>query len=222
MMKGTVYGMISMSNVFILRFSTCLQGDINKLNLALTFENPYVTVASDAFEGDLAPYGKELTEAMIKLMKAMKEMVVDKLPDLVSQAERFPDQIEWVKARAEVEFERLDMMAKAKAVSALASNIKTLGKVPGFVKGAAENYKAQFEELKELFEDMKNNKEKYGQGGKQCFDKKIHMPPPCYESVDGAISYTKQERGEWEYVMRGHHRGTYFDPTGVSKTHQSG
>mmetsp|Transcript_20415 Transcript_20415/g.19397 ORF Transcript_20415/g.19397 Transcript_20415/m.19397 type:complete len:147 (+) Transcript_20415:11-451(+) len=72
MVKGTVYGMISMSN-----------GDISKLNLGLTFENPFVTVANDAFAGDLAPYGKELTEAMVKLMKAMKEMVMDNLPDLV-------------------------------------------------------------------------------------------------------------------------------------------
>eukprot|EP00349_Pseudokeronopsis_sp_Brazil_P005403 CAMPEP_0202963460 /NCGR_PEP_ID=MMETSP1396-20130829/7445_1 /ASSEMBLY_ACC=CAM_ASM_000872 /TAXON_ID= /ORGANISM="Pseudokeronopsis sp., Strain Brazil" /LENGTH=69 /DNA_ID=CAMNT_0049684677 /DNA_START=383 /DNA_END=592 /DNA_ORIENTATION=- len=68
----------------------------------------------------------ELVEGLQKLLKALKEIVQDKLPDLAAQASRLPEEAEDVKNRAEPEFERLGLMEKAKAVSALASNIKTL------------------------------------------------------------------------------------------------
>lgn len=178
---------------------------------------PFLRISTDHLEGDLGKTSSEQVVAFGKLMQALHEMITDKLPGIVEAAEALPPQAEEVKRDAEPQFERLDMMAKAKAMAALAKNMKNLAKVPKFFKEALENQKQQMQDVKEFVEDVKNNQAQYGENGKKCYEGKHHLPPLCYEHVHGPINYSKDDRREWEHRVRGNHNGTFFDPSSVPK-----
>jgi len=77
-------------------------------------------------------------------------------------------------------------------------NVRTMGTLPGYVKGIYKMYKDQFEELQKIFSSLMNNQAKYAEKGKQCFEKKTHLPPQCYELAKGPIEYTSKKRHKWE------------------------
>ncbi len=65
-------------------------GDISKLKLTFIPDAPFIEVTNDAFEGDLASFAIDLFKSFVKFIKAVKTIVFDNLPDLLSQAKEFP------------------------------------------------------------------------------------------------------------------------------------
>ena len=84
---------------------------MSKLQLKFIPEPPFIDISSDAFAGtNLADFAIKVIAALVKCIKALKEMVIDNMPDLLKQAEGFPDEAEDVKNHAEHEFESLNPM----------------------------------------------------------------------------------------------------------------
>jgi len=144
----------------------------------------------------------------------MKEIVVDKLPNILTQAEEFPHRAEEVKEYSKAEFENLNPINKAKAIAAFAYNAKQLLKLPPYLKESLENFKSQYEELKEVIQDLKENQHKLKHDGGECFEKKLKDPVECYHLVHGEIKYNLKERQAWEAYRyeRRRHKGGHFDP----------
>ncbi len=74
---------------------------------------------------------------------------------MLESAEELPGQAEQAKDAAAGEFEALDIMKKGKALLAVGLNIKTLGKIPGFVKTSINGFKEDLTELKEALNELK-------------------------------------------------------------------
>jgi hypothetical protein len=58
----------------------------------LTFkeEPPFIEISSSHFEGDMVQYAIDLYNSFKKFILALKEIVMEKLPDILSQAQEFP------------------------------------------------------------------------------------------------------------------------------------
>eukprot|EP00349_Pseudokeronopsis_sp_Brazil_P002134 CAMPEP_0202964194 /NCGR_PEP_ID=MMETSP1396-20130829/8274_1 /ASSEMBLY_ACC=CAM_ASM_000872 /TAXON_ID= /ORGANISM="Pseudokeronopsis sp., Strain Brazil" /LENGTH=237 /DNA_ID=CAMNT_0049686111 /DNA_START=19 /DNA_END=732 /DNA_ORIENTATION=- len=158
--KGLFYSLVAIAG-----------GDMSKLQLKFIPNPPFMDVSNDAFQGtNLFDFAIKVIATIIKFIKAVNDIVVENLPDLVKTAAGFPEEVEDVKNHAEHEFESLNPISKAKAIAALAQNIKTLQKVPDFVNKAADELKSTLEEIKKLMEDLKQNLEEYAKNGRTCFD----------------------------------------------------
>lgn len=72
----------------------------------------------------------------------MKEIVEEKLPKIMREAEDFSYRVEEVKEHASHEFEALGVINKGKALVAFGINAKTLAKVPTMIKSSLESFKS--------------------------------------------------------------------------------
>jgi hypothetical protein len=50
-----------------------------------------------------------------------------------------------------------------------------------------------------------------------CHSKKLLHPIECYKEARGVISYTAEDRVEWEKKNHGWHKGVHFEPESISK-----
>jgi len=65
-----------------------------------------------------------------------------------------------------------------------------------------EQLKNDFMELKDALMDLKDNIKKLAMDALDCISKKLMKPFDCYKSSFGAITYTQDERTEWEDKMK--------------------
>jgi hypothetical protein len=79
------------------------------------------------------------------------------MPAVLESAEELPTKAEEAKENAQSELEGLDFMKKGKALLAVGLNIKTLGKIPGFIKSSIEGFKNDLNELKDAVNELKTN-----------------------------------------------------------------
>lgn len=107
-----------------------------------------------------------------------------------------------VKDRAGDQLEALDFMKKAKALLAIAYNIKQLGRVPALIKAAIEGLKGDLEEVKEAMKEVQTNYPQFKTHGAQCAAAGVKEPVGCYKRIYGPIKYTMPQRLEWEEKMR--------------------
>lgn len=87
-------------------------------------------------------FGEELIEAFERMMTALSEVVQDKLPGLVEQAQDFVDKAEQVKDSASGEFDSMNPLEKGKALGFMGINMAQMPKVSSQIKEALANYKA--------------------------------------------------------------------------------
>jgi len=120
----------------------------------------------------------------------VKEIVDDKLPDIIEEAQRLQYRVEEVKEHAGHEFERLNPMDKVKATANFAYNTKQLVKVPPFIKENYEKLKAIYEEVKEVIQELKEHQHDLKKNGADCYGKAMNDPIKCYEHIYGHIKYT--------------------------------
>ena len=78
-------------------------------------------------------------------LEAVFSAITEKLPDILSQAEKLPDEAEKVNNKAEPEFDKLDVFEKPKAIMYAAKNIQKLGKLPGLIQKSIENLKEELD-----------------------------------------------------------------------------
>lgn len=213
-MRASFVSLTALANVITFSY---VQGDMKKLQLGFTNEEPYFSIENEAFEGDLAPFAVGMIAAIIQLIKALRSVLEDNVPEVLKKAGLLPDEAQDVKEHSQHEFDALNPMNKAKALSAFAQNVKIVQKIKPFMEAAIDNLKTNFEQVKEVLEELKTQQDKYDEHGKSCFGEKKHMPIECYEKIYGPITYTKQEREEWEQKVKGFHKGTYFNPEKVGK-----
>lgn len=90
------------------------------------------------------------------------------------------------------------MMKKGKALLAVGLNLKTLGKVPGFIKTSIEGFKGDLEELKTAISTLKTTLPTISSSGSKCAADGITNPLECYKLIHGPIRYTQEQRAEWE------------------------
>ena len=69
------------------------------------------------------------------------EIAKTKLPALFMKAKDIPQEADDVKESAKSEFEELDPMKKAKALFACAFNMKSITKIPEFIKSIFDSIK---------------------------------------------------------------------------------
>lgn len=185
-------------------------------------DSPFIEINSSHFEGDLVQYSTDLYNSFKKYILALKEIVTDKLPDILRQAEEFPAAAEEVKDHSTAEFEGLNPLNKGKAVANFGMNMKVLLKIPPFIQGALNNFKEQFTQIKEVIEEVKSNQDRIKAEVTQCHEKKLMNPTECYKEVKGAIQYNKEVRSTWEKKNHGWHKGVHFEPETIPKTDMIG
>lgn len=197
-----------------------IQGDVKKLLPKFTTEPPFIDLNFDHFAHEVIEYAKNLFEAFKKYAMALKEIVMDKLPELFDKAKELPDKVEEIKDNCAEEFENLDIMSKGRALMSIALNIKHVAKVPMFLKNALQSMKAEFDEIKEAMESLKENIEKIGHDALKCVQQKLEKPYECYSGTVGKIQYTHAERKEWEKKMRekSSREGGNFNPENYPTT----
>ena len=110
-------------------------------------------------------------KAFEEYANAKDACVTEKLPALVDRSERVLQEADDVKNNAEPQFEKLDMIAKGKAVVFLKDNMAMLTKVPSFIKNTLNYFKDELDELKQAVEELKNNFGKLKSNGKICLEK---------------------------------------------------
>lgn len=95
----------------------------------------------------LGATGKKIYDAFRGFATAIQDVIMKQLPDLLTKSKKLPEDAEGVKDAAKDEFNGLDMMKKAKAVMAVAMNMKIIAKVPVFVQNVMLKIKNDFQEL---------------------------------------------------------------------------
>jgi hypothetical protein len=112
-------------------------------------------------------------------------------------------------------------MKKGKALMNVALNIKNIAKIPAFIKTALDSFLQEFNDMKDAVTELKNNIEKIGQEALKCIQSGMQKPPECYKLSYGPITYTPEERTEWEKKMeeKSHREGgQHFNPNDYPKT----
>ena len=101
--------------------------------MAFKEDPPFIEISTSHFEGDMAQYAIDLFNSFIKFILALKDIVMDKLPNILYQAKEFPGRAEEVKEHSEHQFDALNPMNKAKAIAYFGMNMKVLMKIPPFI-----------------------------------------------------------------------------------------
>ena len=186
-----------------------LQGDVESLKSDWKVSAPFVFVDVSS----LGDSGTLVFESFTRYTSALEDVVLVKLPELMTKASRIIDEAEDVRRYAEPQFDNLDLVSKGKAIMAMSFNMKMVTKIPGFIKGALEEAKGDLDELKEAINQLKLNMPKLKTDGVACAAKNVKQPLPCYRQVFGPIRYTRQERVAWELFMedRCRARGVRFN-----------
>ena len=111
-------------------------------------------------------------------------------------------------------------MKKAQTGLAIGTNMALFGKIVPFIKTAAEGIKSELNELKEAVMNLKNNLAKMKIDSKTCSDKEVKESNSCYTLIFGPITYTPEQRAEWEEKMkaRADKNNTTFNPEDYPKT----
>jgi hypothetical protein len=84
-------------------------------------------------------------ESFTRYTSALEDVVLVKLPHLMTQASRIIDEAEDVRKYAEPQFDRLDLVSKGKAIMGMSFNMKMTVKIPAFVKSALEEAKGDLD-----------------------------------------------------------------------------
>ena len=141
-------------------------------------------------------------EGFVNYADALQKCVTEQMPSVLESAEELPNKAELAKDRAQGELEGLDFMKKGKALLAIGLNIKTLGKIPGFIKSAIEGFKNDLNELKDAVNELKTNMPQIKAHGATCATNGVATPVDCYKLIHGPIKYTPEQRAEWEAKMQ--------------------
>jgi hypothetical protein len=89
-----------------------VNGDIDSLKVEFKDESPFASVDISSLDGPVQAVWKSFED----YVKALEEMV-NKLPDILEQAEALVDESDKLQKNAEPEFEKLGTMDKIKAVA---------------------------------------------------------------------------------------------------------
>ncbi len=140
-------------------------------------------------------------EAFQKYVNALHDAVM-KAPDILTAVGKIADEANDVAKYAEPQFERLDVMQKAKAVMNMSANMKIVTSMPGQIQEAIEELKADLEQVKDSGMEIKNNAMSFKDNGGKCSTKNITKPLECYREIYGPIKYTREQRTAWEAAMK--------------------
>ena len=139
---------------------------------------------------EIGDVGQSIYEAFINYASALAKCITEQLPAVLESAEELPGQAEQAKDAASSEFEALDIMKKGKALLAVGLNIKTLGKIPGFIKTSINGFKEDLTELKEALNELKTTLPQIKTAGSTCATNNLINPVECYKLIHGPIKYT--------------------------------
>jgi hypothetical protein len=127
----------------------------------------YVDISSMGDSGQL------MFDSFDRYTRALEDVVLVKLPDLMVKASRVVDEAEDMRRYAEPQFDRLDIVSKGKAVFNFSFNMKMVVKIPAFIKTTMEEAKGDLDELKEAVNQLKMNMQKMKVDGQTCAAKNI-------------------------------------------------
>lgn len=163
--------------------------------------------------GSTAPYveidtthigntGQMMYHGFVNYINALQKCVTEQIPDILEQAERLSNDADRVQDRAADQLAALDFMKKSKALLAIAYNIKTLAKVPAFLKKGLEGLKADLQEVVDAKNEVQTQYPQFKGHGAQCAAANVKDAVGGYKRVYGPIKYTMPQRLEWEEKMR--------------------
>eukprot|EP00347_Sterkiella_histriomuscorum_P007588 403348343 len=175
-----------------------VKGDMSALGIEWKTGAPMVEIRTD----DIGEAGVRIYESFVAYAMALEKCVTEQLPAVLENAQALVGQVEEVREGATPEFNELDLMKKGKALLATGFNVKSLGKIPGFIKSAIEGFKSDLNELKDAIMELKMNLPKVKAAGTTCAQSDISQPVPCYKHIHGPIKYTQDQRTEWESKMQ--------------------
>ena len=175
-----------------------LQGEISALQVQWKAEAPMLDIKVDG----LLETGKNIYQSFVDYAIALYNCVTEQIPAVTQNAEELPSKAEEAKEHAQDQISSLDLMKKGKALMAIGFNIKTLGKVPAFVKNAADGIKGDLQEVKDAITDLKQNLPQVIINGGKCAAQEKYNPVECYKLIYGPIKYTMDQRMEWEAKMK--------------------
>ncbi len=112
-----------------LSFASSVGGNLSELKQQWKAEPPFVFVD---VSGTYAA-AEAIFNGFCEYLEAIFKAVTEKLPDILKQASKLPDEAEKVNSKAEPEFDNLDVFEKPKAIMYAAKNIQKLGKLPGII-----------------------------------------------------------------------------------------
>lgn len=140
MLTLVFYFEIAVRHAFLgmfLSMSALCNGEMDSMKTQWGKSSPYVEIDIS----QIGETGQAMYEGFVKYIDALQACITDKIPSVLEEAERLPNEAEKVKDRAADQLEALDFMKKSKALMAFAFNIKQLAKVPAYIKNAAEGIK---------------------------------------------------------------------------------
>lgn len=111
-------------------FAALADGKLSKFQIQPSQKSPYFKMVNGGIPKDAF----KQYEDFVAYAEYLEEIVTDKLPGLLEEAERLPTMAERVKDQAGSEMESLDAFKKAKAGVAIASNMAEISRVPTFFK----------------------------------------------------------------------------------------
>lgn len=123
-------------------------------------ECPFIEIKMDHFHGDVLQYAIDVFKSFKELIQAVKEIVEDKMPEIVNKCNNFKYRMDEIKEYAGNEIKGLGLKQKAEFGINFAYNAKQIAKIPPFVTERLENLKASYEEVKAVIEELKANQDK--------------------------------------------------------------
>ena len=159
---------------------------------------PYVEIDTSS----IGSTGQGIYEGFVNYINALQSCITVQMREVLEQAERLSIDADRVKERAADQLEALDFMKKAKALLAIAFNLKLLAKVPQVIKDGIEGFKSDLQEVQDAKTEVETNWPQFKQHGASCSAAEIKEPVGCYKHIFGPIKYTMPQRLEWEEKMR--------------------
>ena len=105
----------------------------------------------------------------------------------MERASKLPGEAADIQESSKGEFEALSGLNKIKAIANVAEDVMEIKKVPTIITATIDGFKRDLKELKDIVEDLKNNKQKYIDDGKKCSEAKITSAVPCYKHIHKEI-----------------------------------
>jgi hypothetical protein len=154
---------------------------MTKITIEIVETKPFIKLALNGLTLEKALSYIQTFEAYVE---AAFMAMTEKMPALVLSMTELVDKAQAVVDSAQDEFEALDPFQKVKSVANAAKLVSGLPKVPAFMKQAIADIKTEFDQLKELANEIKTNQPKLVDQGKLCVTKKkFATPSECYYCI---------------------------------------
>ena len=173
-----------------LSLSALCNGEIESLKTQWGKTAPYVEIDTTA----IGTNGEIIFKSFIDFINALQACITEKMPAVLEEAERLPNEADKVKDGATKQIQALNFSQKSTAIVAFGLNVKQLTKIPAFITNSIEGFKGDLQEILDAKDQVQADFFTFAVKGAECAAAGVLNSVGCYKMVYGPIRYTMAQR----------------------------